>query len=56
MGPGPERDALLAEARAVRRNVSPSALPILLPALSLGGMSPWLTPLAYWWAAKRGRY
>jgi hypothetical protein len=56
MGPGPERDALLAEARAVRRNVSPSALPILLPALSLGSMSPWLTPLAYWWAAKRGRY
>jgi hypothetical protein len=56
MGPGPERDALLAEARAVRRNVSPTALPILLPALSLGGMSPWLTPLAYWWAAQRGRY
>ena len=33
------------------------ALPILLPALSLGGpTSPWRTPLAYWWAAKRGRY
>jgi phytoene synthase len=56
MGPGPERDALLAEARALRRDVSPAALPILLPALSLGGMSPWLTPLAYWWAARRGRY
>ena len=56
MGPGPERDALLAEARALRREVDPAALPILLPALSLGGMSPWLTPLAYWWAARRGRY
>jgi phytoene/squalene synthetase len=56
MGPGAERDALLAEARALRRDVRPAALPILLPALSLGGMSPWLTPLAYWWAAKRGRY
>jgi phytoene synthase len=56
MGPGPERDALLAEARALRRDVSRAALPILLPALSLGGMSPWLTPLAYWWAARRGRY
>jgi len=56
MGPGPEREALLAEARALRRDVSPAALPILLPALSLGGMSPWLTPLAYWWAAQRGRY
>ena len=56
MGRGPERDALLAEARALRRDVSPAALPILLPALSLGGMSPWLTPLAYWWAARRGRY
>jgi Squalene/phytoene synthase len=56
MGPGPEREALLAEARALRRDVSPAALPILLPALSLGGMSSWLTPLAYWWAAQRGRY
>ena len=56
MGPGAERDALLAEARLLRRDVNPAALPILLPALSLGGMSPWLTPLAYWWAAKRGRY
>ena len=56
MGPGPERDALLAEARALRRDVRPAALPILLPALSLGGMSAWRKPLAYWWAARRGRY
>jgi hypothetical protein len=56
MGPGPERDALLAEARALRRDVSPAALPILLPALSFGGMSAWRKPLAYWWAARRGRY
>jgi hypothetical protein len=28
----------------------------VLPALSLGGMSAWLKPLAYWWAARRGRY
>ena len=41
MGAGPERDALLAEARALRRDVDPAALPILLPALSLGGMSAW---------------
>jgi len=56
MGEGPERAALLAEARALRREVDPAALPILLPALSLGGMSPWRKPLAYWWAARRGRY
>lgn len=57
MGEGPERGALLAEARARRREVDPAALPILLPALSLGApISPWRTPLAYWWAAKRGRY
>jgi phytoene synthase len=53
---GPERDALIAEARALCREVDPKALPILLPALSLGGMAPWLKPLAYWWAAGRGRY
>lgn len=53
---GPGRDALVAEARALRRDVDPKALPILLPALSLGGMSLWLKPLAYWWAARRGRY
>ena len=53
---GAERDALIAEARAVRRDVDPAALPVLLPALSLGGMSLWRKPLAYWWAARRGRY
>jgi hypothetical protein len=56
MGEGLERDQLLAEARLLRREVEPAALPILLPALSLGGMAAWLKPLAYWWAAKRGRY
>ena len=56
MGEGPEREALLAEARALRREVDPAALPILLPALSLGGMSAWRKPLAYWWAARVGRY
>jgi phytoene/squalene synthetase len=56
MGEGPERDALLADARGLRREVDPAALPILLPALSLGGIGPWRKPLAYWWAAKRGRY
>jgi hypothetical protein len=56
MGEGPERDQLLAEARALRREVDPAALPILLPALSLGGIGAWRKPLAYWWAAKRRRY
>jgi len=56
MGPGPEREALLAEARALRRDIDPLALPILLPALSLDGIGAWRKPLAYWWAAKRGRY
>jgi phytoene/squalene synthetase len=57
MGEGPERDALLAQARAGRAEVDPAALPILLPALALdGGARPWLRPLSYWWAAKRGRY
>ncbi len=56
MGEGPERAALLAEARALRPTVDPAVLPILLPALSLGGMSAWRKPLAYWWAARRGRY
>jgi hypothetical protein len=55
MGEGPERDALLVEARAQR--VDPRALPVLLPALSLGKpLSAWRRPIAYWWAAKRGRY
>ena len=57
MGEGPERDALLAEARALRATVDAAALPILMPALLLGRpMGPWRKPLAYWWAAKRGRY
>jgi Squalene/phytoene synthase len=56
MGEGPERAALLAEARAHRPEIDPAALPILLPALSLGGMGAWRKPLAYWWAARRGRY
>lgn len=56
MGEGPERDALVAEARAARAAIDPRALPILLPALSLGGVAPWRLPLAYWWAARRGRY
>lgn len=57
MGEGPERAALLAEARALRNAVNKAALPILLPALSLdGGMAPWRKPLAYWWAARTGRY
>ena len=57
MGEGPERDMLLAEARVLRAKIDPSALPILLPALALdGGASPWRRPLAYWWAARRGRY
>jgi len=56
MGEGPERDALLAEARALRREVDAAALPILLPALSLGDIGAWRKPLAYWWAARCGRY
>lgn len=57
MGEGPERDALIAEARARRREIDPAALPILLPALALDGVaSPWRRPLTYWWAARRGRY
>jgi phytoene synthase len=57
MGEGPERTALLAEAREVGNRIDPKALPILLPALTLDRkMSPWRTPLAYWWAARRGRY
>lgn len=57
MGEGPERDGLIAEARARRSAIDPAALPILLPALALGsGARPWRRPLAYWWAARRGRY
>jgi phytoene synthase len=56
MGEGSERQALLAEARTLRRKVDPRALPILLPAVALGGTVAWVRPLAYWWAARRGRY
>lgn len=56
MGEGPERNARVAQARALRGTVDPAALPILLPALALDGMSAALKPLAYWWAARRGRY
>jgi phytoene synthase len=56
MGEGPERSALQAEARALRGEIDPLALPILLPALSLGDIGAWRKPLAYWWAARRGQY
>ncbi|MDP3239811.1 MAG: squalene/phytoene synthase family protein, partial [Reyranella sp.] len=57
MGEGPERDQLVGDARALRRKVDPAALPILLPALSLGRpLGPLRRPLAYWWSARRGRY
>jgi phytoene/squalene synthetase len=57
MGEGPERAALLAQARALRNRVDARALPILLPALTLDRpMGPWRKPLAYWWAARHGRY
>jgi len=57
MGEGPERDQLVGDARALRHKVDPAALPILLPALSLGSpLGPLRRPLAYWWAARRGRY
>jgi phytoene synthase len=56
MGEGRERVEVLAEARGLRPEIDAAALPILLPALSLGGTPPWLHPLTYWWAARRGRY
>ena len=57
MGEGPERDQLVGDARALRGKVDPAILPILLPALSLGRpLGPLRRPLAYWWAARRGRY
>lgn len=57
MGEGPERDQLVGDARALRRKVDPRTLPILLPAVSLDRpMGPLRRPLAYWWAARRGRY
>jgi phytoene synthase len=50
-----ERSALLVSARA--RAIDRRALPVLLPALSLGRpLSAWRKPVAYWWAAKRGRF
>src|SRR5690242_18731434 len=56
MGEGPERSALLAEARR-RRPVDPAALPILLPARLLDRpWLPWQKPLILWWSARRGRY
>jgi phytoene synthase len=57
MGEGPERAALLAEARALGPQVDPAALPILLPARLLDRRwAPWQKPLVLWWAARRGRY
>lgn len=57
MGDGPERAALLAEARTHRTAVDPAALPILLPARLLDrNWLPWQKPLVLWWSAKRGRY
>jgi phytoene synthase len=57
MGEGPERAALLAEARALRPQVDPAALPILLPARLLDRRwAPWQKPLVLWWSARRGRY
>jgi hypothetical protein len=57
MGAGPERDALLAEARTHRTDVDPTALPILLPARLLDRRwAPWQKPVVLWWAARRGRF
>ena len=57
MGEGPEREALLAEARSYRAGIDARALPILLPARLLDRpWTPWQKPLVLWWAAKRGRY
>jgi len=57
MGEGTERDQLVGDARALRGKVDPRSLPILLPALTLDRpMGPLRRPLAYWWAARRGRY
>jgi phytoene/squalene synthetase len=57
MGEGPEREALLYEARARRAEVDHAALPILLPARLLDrSWAAWQKPLVLWWAARRGRY
>jgi len=57
MGEGPEREALLAEARSHRAGIDARALPILLPARFLDRRwTPWQKPLVLWWAAQRRRY
>jgi phytoene/squalene synthetase len=57
MGEGPERAALLAEARTHRTAADLAALPILLPARLLDRQwLPWQKPLVLWWSARRGRY
>jgi phytoene synthase len=56
MGEGPERAALLAEART-RAEIDLAALPILLPARLLDRRwSAWQKPLVLWLAARRGVY
>jgi len=57
MGEGPEREALVAEARGLKPQVDLLALPLLLPARLLDRRwVPWQKPLVLWWAARRGRY
>ena len=57
MGEGPEREALLAEARSHRAGIDARALPILLPARLLDRRwTAWQKPLVLWWAAQRRRY
>ena len=57
MGEGPEREALLAEARSRRTEIDARALPILLPARLLDRRwTAWQKPLVLWWSARRGRY
>ncbi|HTR86367.1 MAG TPA: squalene/phytoene synthase family protein [Reyranella sp.] len=57
MEQGAARAQRLAEARALASGIDRRALPILLPALAIDReISAWRKPLAYWWAASRGRY
>jgi phytoene synthase len=57
MGEGPDREALLTEARSLRGAIESAALPILLPARLLDRTwAPWQKPLVLWWAAQRRRY
>lgn len=57
MGEGPEREALLADARGRRAGIDTRALPILLPARLLDRRwTQWQKPLVLWWAARRGCY